>query len=119
MDIPWILVSVAGLIIILGVFFALSKKKVKKPTDYYALFRMGVIWLVVGIPIAVTSNNYGLMSLGIIFIITGLANKGKWEENRRDWRQMDPAERKITLIVLGIGTVILLMIATAVVLRSR
>ncbi len=105
---PWILIAVLVVLIILGILAIIIAKKNKRPTDYYALFMIGLIWCGAGIPMAVSSKNYALPAMGFIFMIIGLANRKKWKENRRTWDQLDKKERKSKLIIIIIlGALIL------------
>jgi hypothetical protein len=66
---------------------------------------MGIIWLIIGVPLGFSSKNYGFLLLGLIFTIVGLANKKKWKENHRTWKQLTKEERRIKtflIVVLGI-----------------
>ena len=97
----WILISIAILILLFAVIAIINKRKAKRPTDYYSLFLIGIIWLAIGIPV----NNYVLWSLGILFTIVGLVNKKKWKENRVTWKDLSPEERKLKkwiIVILGI-----------------
>ena len=72
------LITVVGLVIV----FAIRRRRPrsKKETDYRALFNMGIIFLVVGIAMSVTTNIINpLLMLGLIYFIMGLANKDKWK----------------------------------------
>ena len=103
--IPWILITVLILIIILAGVVVLLKKKYKTPTDYYAFFWMGIIWLIFGIPI----GNYALSVMGIIFTIIGLANKNKWQANRVTWNQLSADQKKYKIIIISVLSVLVLV----------
>ena len=45
----WIMITVAVLLVVLGVVAFLMTRKKKTLPDYYALFIMGVVWLPLGI----------------------------------------------------------------------
>ena len=103
----WILISVAVLVIILAVLAALALKsrgKEHKP-DYYTFFIMGIVWSGAGIPLATTTGNYGFFAIGLVFLAIGLANRDKWETNRKTWRDMENTERKImtwVMVIMGL-----------------
>ncbi|MDD5031741.1 MAG: hypothetical protein PHR36_01715 [Patescibacteria group bacterium] len=98
---PWILISVAILLVLFLILALLLKKGAKRPVDYYAFFIMGIIWLALGLPF----KNYTLSIMGLAFAIAGLVNKKKWKENRQCWGTMTPEEKKwktIILVILGL-----------------
>jgi len=100
---PWIIMSIIVLLLV-GVLILFWAKKTKTPPDYYAFFIMGIIWLIFGIP----TKNYSLWSLGLIFTIVGLANKSKWEANRRRWKDLTDPQKKIKIvIIIALGVLIL------------
>ncbi|MFA4833952.1 MAG: hypothetical protein WC619_03865 [Patescibacteria group bacterium] len=109
---PWLLISVAILLVLFLILAIMLKKGIKRPPDYYAFFIMGIIWLILGIPL----KNYTLSIMGLVFTIVGLVNKKKWKENRQCWGTMTPEEKKwktIILVILGLlvlaGLVFLLL----------
>ena len=95
----WILVSVAVVIIVLGILaiFFIKAKEGKHKVDYYSLFIMGVIWIAAGIPL----DNTALWILGILFFIIGLANKDKWKKNRMDWKKITKKQKNILYIAIA------------------
>lgn len=96
---PWIIVGAIALLAIIVVAILSRKKgcKSQKP-DYYAFFIMGIVWLAAGIPL----DNYGLSGMGLVFMIIGLAHRDEWKENRRCWKDMDPKQKRLKLIVFGL-----------------
>ena len=102
----WMMLSILAVLIILIVIMiivaATSKKKIK--TDYYILFIMGLVWLVVGIPL----GNNTLMALGLIFALAGIVNKDKWKKNMRQWKHLSKIEKKMHLAILVILTVLVI-----------
>lgn len=101
---PWILISILSLIILLAAAAIFISKKNKRPPDYYNLFIIGVIWLVLGIPI----ENYILSILGAIFLAVGLINKKKWNSNRVRWSDLDDKEKRVRWIIIGILAILIL-----------
>lgn len=85
-------------------FIAFSEKKKKEP-DYYILFIMGIVWLIVGIPL----NNYILFTLGFIYSIVGLIHKDKWKKGVKTWEKLSKKEKRYRIVViLAIVIVIIL-----------
>ena len=89
---------IIAIILILGFFFAvfsyiISKKKKTHP-DYYALYVMGLIWLIVGIPF----RNWGLSIIGFLFMLDGVANRSKWKENKKYWKGLNKKSDEVKLI---------------------
>ena len=98
---PWILISVAILLVLFLILAIILRKGNKRPPDYYAFFIMGIIWLIFGLPL----KNYTLSAMGVVFTIAGLVNKDKWEQNRQRWETLSPGEKKwriAIIIILGI-----------------
>ncbi|MBW2977321.1 hypothetical protein KY331_00600 [Candidatus Woesearchaeota archaeon] len=103
--IPWILISIAVLLLLFAVVAILIRKKHKTPPDYYNLFIIGMMWVVIGIPL----KNHVLWSMGFVFMIAGLVNKKDWKKNKRRWKDMDKDERLISIIVtILLGVLVLL-----------
>jgi len=103
----WILISVAVVIVLLGVLaiFFIKSKEGKHKVDYYSLFLIGIIWVAVGIPL----NNSALWIIGIVLFIIGLANKDKWKKNKMDWKKITKRQKNI----LYIATVMLFLLLVA------
>ena len=110
----WILVSVAVVIVLLGVLaiFFIKAKEGKHKVDYYSLFIIGVIWVAVGILL----NNSALWILGFVFFAIGLANKDKWKKNRADWKKITKKQRNILYIATAM--LFLLLVAGIIVFWS-
>ena len=103
--IPWILISVAVLVILLAFLGALLFVKRKKPhkPDYYTFFIMGIIWTAFGL--IFWNDMFFFFVMGIAFMIIGIVNKDKWKSNRRTWKDMEDIERKIlvwAMFILGL-----------------
>jgi len=116
----WILFSIIVLLIAVGVFVAIaafSKKKGKKyKPDYYTYFIIGITWTAIGIPL----KNAALFGLGIVFMITGLIHKKEWKKNRKNLKHLNKKQRKIIIILLVLGFVLLsaLVLYTALLKRG-
>lgn len=105
MAIPWIMITIAVVLILLFVVFVMYRKKHKGPTDYYALFTIGITWVAIGLPL----KNPGLWGLGFVFMIIGLVHKKKWKKNHRSWNKMTNKEQRMKLIILMILGIILVI----------
>lgn len=103
--IPWLMITIFILIVAIFIAFLFLNKNKKSPPDYYSFFIMGITWLVIGIPLGVSSKNYGLFAMGVVFTIVGLVNKKKWKENHRTWRQLSKEEKRAKTILIGILSV--------------
>ena len=107
----WPIISIAIgalLVIFLAVAIILQRKGIKRPPDYYNLFIIGIMWVVIGLPWAF-EGNYLFILMGIVFSGIGLANQDKWKENRRKWKDLTAQEQKIKkalMIVVGFLIVI-------------
>jgi len=107
----WILISVAVVIVFLGVLaiFFIKAKEGKHKVDYYSLFLIGLIWIAVGVPL----NNSALWIIGIVFFVIGLANKDKWKKNRTEWKKMNKRQKNI--LYIAIAMLFLLLVAGIIV----
>lgn len=105
---PIISIVVAVVLVVFFVIMILTRKdKAKRPPDYYNLFMIGLVWFALGIPFAM-DGSYFFLAMGIIFGGIGLANKDKWESNRKRWSDLAPEERKIKkIIMVALGALIL------------
>jgi len=108
--IPWILISIAILIVILFAIFIVKNKGKKHKTDYYAFFIIGLIWTIFGMFSYIRYKEFnGLFAIGIIFLILGLVHKKEWKKNHITWSQLDKKEKKLKLIIIGVGVLLLFL----------
>ncbi len=107
---PWLLIGIGLLLIVFAVLYIRMQKINKRPTDYYNLFIMGIIWL----PIGIAMDYNAFLMLGLIFTLIGLANKDKWGKNRVHWGDYTDKEKKFHKIMIG-GALILAALIGAVV----
>jgi len=97
------LVIIFLITVVLGI--VAFKLKKNRPTDYSALFGIGIVWL----PFGLLIGNYVLAVLGVVFLISGLANRKKWKENRVSWSQLSEGEKKLRMVLM----IILLLLVVA------
>jgi hypothetical protein len=76
-SLPWLIISIAVLLILALVVLFVLKKGKKSPPDYYAFFILGIMWMAIGI----AWLEYPFAIMGFVFAIIGLVNKGKWKKN--------------------------------------
>jgi heme/copper-type cytochrome/quinol oxidase subunit 2 len=100
-EILWLLVSVAGIVALLGAVFVwkLSRKGWKHETDYRAFFYMGVVWF----PLGVALDFPVFYILGLAYLVIGLANKDKWGKKQ----PLTPEQIRWKKIALAVGIAVL------------
>jgi hypothetical protein len=97
-----ILLVVGALLV--AVTSMIKKKKVTR-IDYYALFWMGIIWIIGGIPL----NNYLLITLGLVSLIISLLHKAEWGQQNVKWTDLGKTEKIIRGIVMSVLVILLIM----------
>ena len=102
---PWIIIAVLILLVAFAIVAIVMKKKYKTPTDYYAFFWIGIVWLIIGLPM----KNYTLGILGIVFAVIGLANKSKWKTNRVTWNMLSPEQKKAKIAIIVILSILVVV----------
>ena len=92
-----LIVAIAAVVVILLIFFVVARKQEKRPPNYRALFILGIVFL----PLGISTENYAFTGVGALFMIIGLANKKKWEKQKK-WNELSYNERrlKITIIIV-------------------
>jgi uncharacterized membrane protein len=113
--IPWILISVLILIIVLGIVAIFVKRKHKRPTDYYSLFTIGIVWAIFGL--FMTENSFFFM-MGIVFMAVGISHKDEWKKNHIPWKKKSKEERDLMAAIMVI-LLILVVAAVAVLLLTK
>ncbi len=101
----WLFAAILIFAVILVLLIVFMARKKKSPPDYYALFIIGLMWTVLGLPL----KNYALSAAGVVFVIVGLANKNKWKKHEEDWSKLNRPEkivRIITMAILGLLVVL-------------
>ena len=97
----WTIVSALIVAIAIGILTIVLVKRKEIPPDYFAIFIMGVLWVVIG----VLTQNVGLIFLGVVFGCIGFLNKNKWKENNKSWKHLNKEEKFVRgaiAIVLGV-----------------
>lgn len=113
----WVILTVGALIIMLLILALVFRDKNHR-TDYHAFFIMGIIWLIIGIPLALSSESPTLFIMGLIFTAVGLIHHKDWKKNIKErknhWNKMSKKEKKrlmlfrwIMLALLLIGLIVL------------
>ena len=77
--IPWLILSVAILIIVLGVFFFHCKNKKFKGMNMRGFYLIGLILAIMG----VLGDNASMWRMGILFLILSLFHKDKIKKSKR------------------------------------
>ena len=95
--------AIVVILLVLLVVAILVRKKYPRPTDYYSFFWMGIMWMILGIPMAFFSDsNYFFFIMGVVFTVLGLANRNKWKKNRVRWKDLKKPEKLIQRILIGV-----------------
>lgn len=102
---PWLMIGIGLLLIVLALLYVRMQKINKRPTDYYNLFIIGIIWL----PIGIVMDYNAFLMLGLIFTLIGIANKDKWKKNRVHWGDYTDEEKKFHKIMIGALSVLVLI----------
>jgi hypothetical protein len=96
----FILVSISLIVLAsyaIAIFIRMKKEKYK--TDYFALFFLGIIWILV----CLAMQKWILTIIGLIFAIISLSEKRNWKKNKMNWRTMKTKEKdyhKMLIIIL-------------------
>jgi len=75
---PWIAIAILVLLAALGIAAWKLNSGKKRPTDYYNLFIIGLVWL----PMGLAMGNLAFSAVGLVMIAISLAHKSEWEKNR-------------------------------------
>ena len=98
--VAWILIAVAILLTVFLVIYLFSRQKGRcSSPDYKTWFVLGIVWIVLGLPMAVTQNNYGLFAIGIVFAVLGLTHKKEWKNYKKpEWKDLTKKQKTIKII---------------------
>ena len=78
-----------------------SKNKKRQPMDYYMWFLIGIVWLIIGLPMGISSNNWGIFAIGLVFTILGLSHKKQWKDCKRPaWDNLTRKQKQIKIAIL-------------------
>ena len=106
----WLLIAIGIILLILLAVAVFIKKKTNKPTDYYTLFIIGLIWTISGafyLFIPVIKMNFFFI-IGLVFMIIGLANRKKWKQNKKNWKNLKIEEKRTKLmIIIGLAVLVI------------
>jgi len=109
-QIPWIVIAIATLLVLLGIVLmvVVVKSKEKRPTDYYSFYIIGLVWTVIGIPQIFTSESTFFFVMGLVFMALGLSHKGEWKKNSELNKKFYKKHKWIWgFIVVGIALVVI------------
>lgn len=102
----WFAVVILIVIFLLAVIAVVLNRKDKvTPMDYYALFILGFIWLILGLIV----KNVPLIFLSLIFIMFGWSKNDKWKRKKFGPSQLNKHERKIWVMTIIILSVIIIL----------
>lgn len=105
-SIPWIIISVAFLILLFLVIFIIFRRKKKHKPDYYTFFVVGIIWTIFGI---ISRENPLFFIMGLVFMAIGLTHKKDWKKNHKTWKQLDKDEQKLKMwLIIGLAVFVIL-----------
>jgi len=120
--IPWIAITVGVLILMLGVVFILRLRYGRglPPTDYYAWFLIGIVWMSVGIVnvIFMGPGQSFFFIMGLGFAIAGLVHKKDWKANSRAWHKMDKKRRLLIIISMIVLAAIIAAAIALTIIRN-
>ena len=98
-----LLIGIALLAIVFAIVAYKRRGELRSEPDYRAFFILGISFL----PIGIATENPGLWGMGAVFMILGAANRNKWN-NAPKLSEMEPGDRRIKLIIIGLLTVLLM-----------
>ena len=119
----WIMVLTGAVLLALLVLVVVRARREQHPPDYFAIFLMGIVWLLTGGSMILlvpkedfTPSSWGFTIMGAAFMAIGLAHRGKWKENRRTWSSLSQDEKQFKMVLLLILGVLVLAGAAAALL---
>ena len=100
----FILILIAAIALILGIWILIYYRKKKYEPDYYTFFIIGLVWL----PLGIATGNSTFWILGAVFFIIGLANQRKWKK-KKAWNKLTKKEKRLILLSILIGLLLLIL----------
>ena len=97
--------------VLTGLLLVKMRRGEKFTPDYLAWFLVGLVWMVVGLAVSLSTDNpgfYGFTVMGLVFFVLGLKNRDKWHE-RKSFADLTPAQKRIKLVGLGIAILLMLL----------
>ena len=100
----FILILIAAIALILGIWTLIYSRKRKYEPDYYTFFIIGLVWL----PLGIATGNSTFWILGIVFFIVGLVNKDKWKK-KKAWDKLTKKEKRLIFLSIFMGLLLLIL----------
>jgi len=104
---PWIIMSIAALIVVLGVaaIVTIKKKGRHHETDYKTFFVMGIIWIIIfgGYSIIRGELTSAFFALGIVFFVAGAVNRNKWKNAKQLTHSQQIIWYAMIVFVIAVG----------------
>ena len=115
-DFPVIMIVIGTLLVVVLAVVVISAMRGKKlEPDYFSWFWMGLLWLPLGILMAITQGNPGYWIfgvMGLVFLALGLRNRDKWRLRRR-FGDLPPEEKQLKLFAIAAGVLMLILLIGA------
>lgn len=110
MTTPWILVSVAVLLVVTAAvcILVLKKRGWKRKMDYKGYFAMGVVWVPLGIAFWLIFENFvafWFLIMGVIYIAIGLRHRDTWGKPQN----VSPEFQRRMVMLGGVLVVVLVL----------
>ncbi len=111
MEIPFIIIGTAALAVILLVLgVVVWKSRDSYAPDYRGWFYIGLIWLPIGVVMALTLDNPGywfFAVMGLVFTALGWKNRDKWKQTPK-FADLTPGQKRLKLVLIGVVLLFLL-----------
>ena len=93
-------IIIFAIFVLIALIAVAVKKRRKADYDYYAVFVMGLVWIVFGL----IFRNEPLGLMGVLFVIAGLVHKKEWSP-RRDWDGLSSKEKLMKASIISIAVI--------------
>jgi len=99
---PWIIISIAGLMLVLGVvvIYMMKKGHYRHEADYRAFFLLGIVWF----PLGLVLDLPFFYILGLVYLGVGLGNRNKWGKKAKP---LTPIQIRVKKIAVAVGFIVL------------